>query len=247
MPTALLPGRYKGTRKKHPAPVLITIECPGCGWKSRQAKPEFAEKSYVAHLDVVHYGPLECAFCDDTIPRSVRFCPDFNTLAQHVQGFHPNRAIAGDPEAIPPYAFNFGDGEMRHHVSSLNGGNDMPLQRPIVPGTAAVPGGKSAGNWLRDEDVTDKLQVVKIMDARPDVSGRSAVIVKLQMANGQMRLDSLKANNPNFSILFNAFGEDEKAWAGRYVNLFLEFDKFTERNWRRYSVVAEDKVATAKK
>lgn len=123
----------------------------------------------------------------------------------------------------------------------------MPLQRPIVPGTAAVPGGKSAGNWLRDEDVTDKLQVVKIMDARPDVSGRSAVIVKLQMANGQMRLDSLKANNPNFSILFNAFGEDEKAWAGRYVNLFLEFDKFTERNWRRYSVVAEDKVATAKK
>src|SRR5690349_13727263 len=102
----LLPGRYKGTRKRHEAPALIIIECPGCGWRSQGAKPEYAEVEYVLHLNNVHHGTLECAFCDPSVAgRGLRFLPDFGTLAQHVKHFHPKRFAGCEEGAIPPGAF----------------------------------------------------------------------------------------------------------------------------------------------
>lgn len=74
----LLPGRYKGTRKRKQSPVIVKIECPGCGWHSRQSVFEKAEAEYAQHLLDSHYGILHCAFCPAMLP-------DFATLAAHVK------------------------------------------------------------------------------------------------------------------------------------------------------------------
>lgn len=108
-----LPGRYKGTRKRTAPPVIVQIECPGCGWKGTPGKLEPAEMEYVAHLSNIHYGLLECAFCDCGISRGLRFLPDFATLARHVHLFHADvlaqiakeRGYEVAPGAIPEKAF----------------------------------------------------------------------------------------------------------------------------------------------
>jgi hypothetical protein len=89
-----LPGRYKGNRKKGLPPVFVRIECPGCGWKSRAVNSEKmqpAEKEYVYHLTSIHYGLLECAFCDSAVSVGLRCLPTFETLARHVRHFHADR------------------------------------------------------------------------------------------------------------------------------------------------------------
>lgn len=85
-----LKGAYKGTRKRKAPPQIILIECPGCGWKGKPNEITEAEAEYVIHLDNYHIGPLECAFCGDTITRGIRLLPDFATLAVHVKHFHPD-------------------------------------------------------------------------------------------------------------------------------------------------------------
>jgi hypothetical protein len=100
-------GAYKGKRHRAPAPVFIIIECPGCGWRGQAAKPEEAEIEYVLHLNNVHHGTLECAFCDIGLSRGLRFLPDFATLAAHVHHFHPEKFAAHetDPMMLPVRAF----------------------------------------------------------------------------------------------------------------------------------------------
>jgi hypothetical protein len=111
-----LPGRYKGTRKRSLPPVFVKIECPGCGWKSKAVNSEKmqpAEKEYVHHLTSVHYGLLECAFCDDTVSIGLRCLPTFATLAQHVRHFHADkleriekdRGYPVEPRSVPAHAF----------------------------------------------------------------------------------------------------------------------------------------------
>lgn len=107
-----LKGTYKGTRRRPEPPAIIIIECPGCGWRSQPTKPEKAKTQYVAHLDSVHFGSLECAFCDPATECGQRLLPDFGTLARHVHHFHAKeklkdgRTIADiDPVALPPRAF----------------------------------------------------------------------------------------------------------------------------------------------
>lgn len=107
-----LKGAYKGTRKRHAPPALIIIECPACGFRTAGAKPEEAEMEYVLHINNVHSGPLECAFCPDSVGRGLRYLPDFATLAAHVHHFHAQEKLADgrtileiDPLALPPGAF----------------------------------------------------------------------------------------------------------------------------------------------
>lgn len=108
-----LPGRYKGTRKRTAPPVIVQIECPGCGWKGTPGKLEPAENEYVAHLTNVHYGLLECAFCANGVSRGLRCLPDFAGLAAHVHHFHADilekikreRGYEVAPGAIPEKAF----------------------------------------------------------------------------------------------------------------------------------------------
>lgn len=101
-----LPGRYKGTRKRHAPPQIIIIECPGCGWRSQPGKSEEADIEYVLHLSNVHHGTLECAFCPKNVRGGLRYLPDFQTLAAHVRHYHPERFKGvDDPEALPPHAF----------------------------------------------------------------------------------------------------------------------------------------------
>jgi hypothetical protein len=108
-----LPGRYKGTRKRKPRPEIIWIECPGCGWRGHPGKLFNAEAEYVLHLEKIHYGILECAFCDTSICRGLRLLPDFETLASHVRSVHPEIVAAHEkvsghtlgPGALVPRSF----------------------------------------------------------------------------------------------------------------------------------------------
>ena len=102
-------GSYKGKRKHQPAPVIIIVECPSCGWRTQPNEIYTAEIEYVLHLENVHHGILTCAFCDPaTTNRGQRILPSFETLAAHVRHFHPER-FADCPEqsenAIPAKAF----------------------------------------------------------------------------------------------------------------------------------------------
>jgi hypothetical protein len=99
--SAKLPGSYKGTRKHKAPPVLVIIECPACGWKSKGAKLEFAEQEYLLHMANVHHGFLECAFCDVQTSHGLRTLPDFATLAHHVKTVHG----LGDGLSLPPRSF----------------------------------------------------------------------------------------------------------------------------------------------
>src|SRR5919108_5338235 len=99
-----LKGRYKGTRKRKEPPKIIWIECPGCNWRGHPAEVEEAEQEYAIHLERVHYGILECAFCDVSVGRGFRLLPDFQTLAAHVKYFHPKKAPSED-ESLPKRAF----------------------------------------------------------------------------------------------------------------------------------------------
>lgn len=68
---------------------------------------------YVLHLTNVHYGVLECAFCNASISRGLRMLPDFATLAAHVHSFHADilrsiresRGYEVAPGNIPAGAF----------------------------------------------------------------------------------------------------------------------------------------------
>ena len=104
-----LPGRYKGNRKRSPLPAYAIIECPGCGWRTQPAVITEAEIEYVLHIENVHHGILECAFCDPAVTnRGQRILPTFETLAAHVRYFHPERfqdCIEQDMGAIPPKSF----------------------------------------------------------------------------------------------------------------------------------------------
>ncbi len=104
-----LPGRYKGNRKRAPSPNLVIIECPACGWLTQPAIITEAEIDYVLHIENIHHGILECAFCDPaTVNRGQRILPTFETLAAHVRHFHPEK-FEDCPEdtdgAIPAKAF----------------------------------------------------------------------------------------------------------------------------------------------
>lgn len=224
---------YKGNRKRKAPPDIIQMECPGCGWKGKPAKTQKAEIEYVLHLNNVHHGLLDCAFCYSDSP--CRFLPDFATLASHVQNFHPDIA-PDDSEAIPPKAFvyhNLEGENLASQAKEVIQGENM-LARPVNPAGGNTPAGR-LNNWLKDSDVTDTPQRAQIVEARSDDSGRAAVIIKVKLAAGN-RLDSLKANNPNFKILVDAFGLDEKDWKGKMITIGLEYDAFGERNWRRYAV-----------
>lgn len=108
-----LPGRYKGTRKRQPPPVIVQIECPGCGWKGNPNKLWPAEAEYVLHLNDVHYSVLECAFCSESVSRGIRCLPDFATLAAHCSIYHRDildrlretRGYAVEEGSIPAGAF----------------------------------------------------------------------------------------------------------------------------------------------
>jgi hypothetical protein len=68
---------------------------------------------YVLHLTNIHYGLLECAYCDAEISRGLRCLPDFRTLADHVRYFHKDvlaeiakrRGYEVAPGSIPAGAF----------------------------------------------------------------------------------------------------------------------------------------------
>lgn len=110
---AKLPGRYKGTRKRQEPPVIVQIECPGCGWKGEANRLEPAEMEYLLHLTDHHYSVLECAFCDQSVSRGIRCLPDFGTLAAHcsvyhrdiLEGLRRQRGWAVEPGSVPAGAF----------------------------------------------------------------------------------------------------------------------------------------------
>lgn len=108
-----LSGSYKGKRKRVSPPAFVQIECPGCGWKGSPNVINEAEAEYVLHLENIHHGILDCAFCDpSTVSCGLRFLPSFETLAAHVKHFHPEiiaresaKGMPVEDGAIPAKAF----------------------------------------------------------------------------------------------------------------------------------------------
>jgi len=109
-----LPGKYKGERKKKTPPILVQIECPGCGWKGDVLQNLWsAEAQYLDHLLRTHYSILECAFCSEDVSRGLRCLPNFASLAAHVRSRHGDivqkieqeRGYPIELGAIPPHAF----------------------------------------------------------------------------------------------------------------------------------------------
>lgn len=102
-----LPERYKGKRRSlasKTGPDFVQIICSGCDWKSRAGKAVNAEMEYLLHLDKVHYGILECAFCGAELSRGIRCHGSFGALAHHVKVFHPFLAPAEEGH-LPKGAF----------------------------------------------------------------------------------------------------------------------------------------------
>jgi hypothetical protein len=130
-----LPGRYKGNRKRRPALQLVQIECPGCGWKSKPVdseKMQPAEREYVRHLTSVHYGLLECAFCDSAVSVGLRCLPTFEALARHVRHFHAEklariekaRGYPAEDGSVPPNSFTRNEQQKLFEASKRS----IPLQ-----------------------------------------------------------------------------------------------------------------------
>jgi hypothetical protein len=85
--------------------------------------------------------------------------------------------------------------------------------------------------WLSDQMLNSSPRKVIIVEARGDTGGTS-VIVKLDI-EGKIVFDTWRHTNPNFDIAVEYLGADEKKWKGSVCEMFLEYDDFAERNWRR--------------
>jgi len=92
-------------------------------------------------------------------------------------------------------------------------------------------------------------QLATIADARVQddnfkPNGPQVVVVKLKF-KGEFILWTLRSNNPCLEAIGDAFGDDETAWKGLDIELYIEEDSFDGKKWIRVEPVA--KTATTKR
>jgi hypothetical protein len=104
--------------------------------------------------------------------------------------------------------------------------------------------GKKKGSglgYLTIDKLSSAHQLASIVDARvqPDNFGANkpdVVVVKLKF-KGEFILWTLRSNNPCLETLGDAYGDDEKKWAGRDIELYYEEDSFDGKKWIRVEAV----------
>jgi hypothetical protein len=158
---------------------------------------------------------LECFFC------FLKFA-SFEQLAEHVQAAHvspENRGRERAPTWDEPWE-----------------GVDMALPRPGGGKSDSQRGG-GRGNrqapavpFLKVEDLTQDPKRAKILGVQTQNTGFNDVIVKIAIG-GRSFFMGLKASNPNYEALFNAFGEDDNKWVGQEFMVGLNYNEFYEKNF----------------
>jgi hypothetical protein len=163
---------------------------------------------------------LECYYC------YLRF-DNFAILADHVKRAHTQEL---DGEVL----------DIRYKLEVWNPDDPFNLE---LRGEEMLQKSKNAGQkssftgsktrWVKDEDCgkVGTENKFKILDAQEGKGGES-VIVKIEMHGAKM-YDTWRDKNPNFDIAIEALGADPTKWKGKSGIMFLEYEEFAERNWRR--------------
>lgn len=131
-------------------------------------------------------------------------------------------------------------------------GNENMLPRPGQNAPAQSSGQqrqRSGYPYLKETDLTLDKKEARIIQVRnndePVKDGQrrfSDIIVKIAVG-GTIYLWGMKYNNPNFTILIEAFGQNENDWAEKKCYIFLEQEEFSGRNFIR----CEPQTAASKK
>jgi len=131
-----------------------------------------------------------------------------------------------------------------------SGGTAAPSQQAPQGGNRRQGGGF---DYVRNTDLsTDKKRArvlaCRVNDAVVKEGQRkySDVIVKIAL-NGKTLLYGLKADNPEYEKLVNAFGEDENRWPDREFYMYLEADDFTGKYWMRVEPIEAEPKSAKKK
>lgn len=168
---------------------------------------------------------LECAFCPF-------HGVDFYDLAEHVRKTHrkDEYTTVEKTESVEETAIRWKSeaDQCNEKLDFLQGEKEM-LQKPGT-GRKSFTGRKT--QWLKDEDLKKEPTKVTILDARAD-NGGTQVIVKLDLGAGVVVFDTWRSTNPNFVLAIEELGEDESKWKKTEMEMFLEFDEFADRSWRR--------------
>jgi hypothetical protein len=161
---------------------------------------------------------LECAFCFLTFD-------GFKELAEHTQTAHvaPEDRIARDnvPEwAIPEEENNEmlpAPGTGKNASQRESGGGRSNRKPPAVP-------------FITVEDLTEEPKRAKILGVQTQNTGFNDIIVKIAIG-GRSYFLGLKASNPNYELLFKAFGDNENKWVGEEFTIGLNWNEFYEKNF----------------
>jgi hypothetical protein len=108
---------------------------------------------------------------------------------------------------------------------------------------------KGAGlRYLTADMLSTSHQLATIADARMQddnfkPNAPQVVVVKLKF-KGEFILWTLRQSNPNLDQLIDVFGDEEAAWKGREIELYIEEDDFDGKKWIRSEPVA---VSSSKK
>jgi hypothetical protein len=91
---------------------------------------------------------------------------------------------------------------------------------------------RSGHQYLRVEDLSADPTVATIRSCRVETDNfrpdRKLVSVKMTL-NGEIRLWSIRDNNPNLDVLKSAFGPDENDWVDKKISLVAEEDEHSGR------------------
>jgi hypothetical protein len=192
---------------------------------------------FLYHLEQVHYGILECAFCETSVSRGIKCLPDFASLAAHVKAMHGEKQldwIEGEAivyEGLPPFAFN---------QIKIEKGELIMLPAPKQAKGDQGQGGRGRGGarerqepavpFLKVEHLTNDPVTAKVLGVRTENVGWNDIVVKLAI-KGRSFFLGLKADNPNYSVLINGLGRDENKWMGEEILIGNELNEFYEKNF----------------
>lgn len=206
--------------------------CQRCGELFTSWSPYPLIWNIEGHILMNH--ALECAFCD-----FLAF--DFSDLSLHVVKEHKKGeyTTVEKTETVQETAIRWKSecDEANEKLQFLEDEN-MLVKPGLATGRRGFTGKKT--QWLKDEDLRETPTKVIILDAKADRGG-DAVIVKLDLGAGVVVFDTWRSTNPNFVIAIEELGEDESKWKKKEMEMFLERDDFSERNWRRIRFTGKGK------
>ena len=123
------------------------------------------------------------------------------------------------------------------------GGGDA-RSTPMQGGTGRA---KPTVPYLKVEDLQSDPVHAKILAVEAKASRFNDITVKLAVGGKPFFL-GLKASNPNYEMLFNGFGDDERKWIGEEIMIGLQWNEFHEKNFINiFEAPAKDSGSKKKK